>query len=388
MSRPARIAALSVLAVVLIASPASAAKLRKAPSGLAFYTPPKPLPAGKHGDLIWSRTTSNPLSAAARTTLVLYRSTAVDGQPIAVSGTVSIPRGKAPAGGWPVISWAHGTTGIADRCAPSRSPNDPFTSYVVPQLNTWLRKGYAIARTDYPGLGTPGIHPYLIGHSEGRGVIDIVRAARKLNPSVGKSWIAAGHSQGGHAVLFAAADGPKWAPELRLRGVAAFAPASHLGTQARAIGALTAPSGLSAIAALIFEGATTASADVKPDALLSDRALPLLPQVDTKCNTQLGASDSFGGLAPSELLRPGADTSALLTVLDAQNPDLKIRVPTLLLQGLADSTVFSFFTDDLDKELKAKGDKVDYRTYPGVSHGAIVASGLVAANSFFKKRFR
>jgi pimeloyl-ACP methyl ester carboxylesterase len=388
MLRPVRIAALSVLALALVASPAAAAKPRKAPTGLAFYTPPKPLPAGKHGDLIWSRTVSNPLSSAARTTLVLYRSTAVDGKGIAVSGTVSVPRGKAPPGGWPVISWAHGTTGIADSCAPSRAPKDPYTAYIAPELNTWLQKGYAIARTDYEGLGTPGTHPYLIGHSEGRGVIDIVRAARELNPTIGKRWIAAGHSQGGHAALFAAADGPKWAPELRLRGVAAFAPASQVGTQARSIGAFTQPSGLSALAALIVDGAATASPNVKLAELLSDKALALLPQVDTKCLNQLGAADSFGGLAPSELERPGADTAQLLSVLDAQNPDLKITVPILLQQGLSDGTVFSFLTDQLRDQLKAKGDSLDYRTYPGVSHGAIVVAGLPAANTFLKKRFR
>jgi pimeloyl-ACP methyl ester carboxylesterase len=386
MSRPARIAVMTVLALALAATPATAAKPRKAPSGLAFYTAPKPLPAGKHGDLIWSRTVANPLTAAKRTTLVLYRSTALDGKAIAVSGTVSIPKGKPPAGGWPVISWAHGTTGIADRCAPSRAPKDPYTAYVAPQLNAWLNQGYAIARTDYEGLGTAGTHPYLIGHSEGRSVIDAVRAARRLDSRIGKRWIAAGHSQGGHAALFAAADGPTWAPELRLRGVAAFAPASHVGTEARAIGTLTQPSGLSAIAALVLEGARTASPDVKPAELLTDPARALFPQVDTKCDSGLSAADSFGGLAPSELLRPGADTTALLRVLDAQEPGLKITVPVLLLQGLSDSTVFSFFTDGLRDELKTQGDTVDYRTFPGVTHGTIVAKGLPAANTFLKQR--
>ena len=373
---------------MLPATAATAAKRRpaKAPSGNAFYKPPAKL-TGRHGDVVWSRTIRGSLAKASRTTLVLFRSTALDGKPIAVSGTFSVPKGKPPKGGWPVISWAHGTTGIADRCAPSRAPNDAYTSYVAPQLNAWLSRGYAVARTDYEGLGTPGAHPYLIGHSEARSVIDIVRAARKLDPRISKRWIAAGHSQGGQAALFAASDGPSWAPDLRLLGVAAFAPASHLGTQARAIDALTKPSGLSAIAALILRGASTASADIKPNELLTDRALALYPQVDQLCESALGASSSFGGLAPSELLRQGADMTALLKVLDAENPDLPIKVPVLLLQGLADNTVLSFFSDDLRKELAARGVTVDYRTYPGVDHGSIVAKSVSAANTFFRKRF-
>ena len=137
---------------------------------------------------------------------------------------MSIPKTKPPKGGWPVISYAHGTTGVSDECAPSRDSATnlahPYISYIYPVLDAWVKKGYAVMRTDYQGLGTPGVHPFLIGAAEGRGVIDIVRAARQLNAKVGKRWISAGHSQGGHAALFAGAAGAPWAPELKLRGVA------------------------------------------------------------------------------------------------------------------------------------------------------------------------
>src|SRR5437667_269770 len=140
--------------------------------------------------------------------------------------------------------------------APSRAP--AFSSYVRPEFTTWLRRGYALASTDYEGLGTPGVHPFLIGRSEGRGVVDIVRAARALDSRVGRRWVIAGHSQGGHAALWAAALAPSWAPELSFRGVAAFAPASHVGTQVRAAGALTSPSPLTGLGALIVAGAAAA----------------------------------------------------------------------------------------------------------------------------------
>ena len=82
-----------------------------------------------------------------------------------------------------MISWAHGTSGISDNCTPSRNPGGAYTAYVAPQENAWLKQGYAIASTDYEGLGTPGVHPYLVGRSEGRGVLDIARASRQRGPS-------------------------------------------------------------------------------------------------------------------------------------------------------------------------------------------------------------
>src|SRR3954451_17425441 len=156
-----------VLALLLLAAlPAAAdAKVRKGPSGAAFYKPPKHLPGKGHGGLIWARGQSGAaaLKGAGSNRLILYRSTGVKGKAVAVSGAVAIPKGKAPKGGWPVVSWAHGTTGIADSCAPSRDGANPLSSYAYPLLQRWLKAGYAVVRTDYEGLGAPGAHPYLIG---------------------------------------------------------------------------------------------------------------------------------------------------------------------------------------------------------------------------------
>ncbi len=175
-----------------------------APPGLTFYRPPTRLLDGKPGSVIWARGTPTPagVRAAAHTTLVLYRSVLPNGKPTAVSGLIFTPRGKAPKDGWKLISWAHGTTGIADQCAPSR---DPASNYMYPEFNGWLKRGYAIAQTDYQGPGTAGVHLYLVGRAEGASVVDIALAARTLDPSIGRKFAIAGHSQGGQAALFATA---------------------------------------------------------------------------------------------------------------------------------------------------------------------------------------
>ncbi|MGH1559106.1 hypothetical protein ACRAWD_18365 [Caulobacter segnis] len=83
-----------------------------------------------------------------------------------------LPEGAAAGGGWPLIAWAHGTTGVADVCAPSFMPrSDRDQQY----LSAWLAAGYAIVATDYAGLGTPGPHPYLQPRSEGLAVLDSAR---------------------------------------------------------------------------------------------------------------------------------------------------------------------------------------------------------------------
>src|SRR3954471_3580463 len=275
---------LTLATLLLAPSPAtaSAAKVRQGPAGVKFYTPPSPLPGTRHGDLIWARNLSGQpaLAQASSNRLVLYRSTGVDGRPIAVSGTVSLPKGKAPKGGWPVITWAHGTTGIADQCAPSRdtasNPDHLLNAYVYPELNAWLKAGYAVVRTDYEGLGTPGVHPYLNGRSEGRSVLDVVRAARKLSPSLSKRYVIAGHSQGGQAALFAARLAPKYAGGLQLRGTLAYAPVSHLSEQIPLAQSLKDPNpGISSLAALIARGLDVARPQLNVSSLLSEKAAPL-----------------------------------------------------------------------------------------------------------------
>ncbi len=383
---PVLVAAISL--VLLLAATASAKP--KAPAGLAFYNAPARLISGKPGTVIWSRAARTPagLSAAGRTTLVLYRSVLPNGKSTAVSGLIFTPRGKAPKHGWKLISWAHGTTGIADICAPSRDVTNPYTSYMYPDFNQWLKAGYVVAQTDYQGLGTPGTHLYLIGHPEGAAVDNIVLAARQLNPSIGKRFAIAGHSQGGQAALFAAAEAGRDDPGLKLVGVAAFAPASHITTEFKAAGALTGPGGgLSGIGALIGVSAAADSPAVNLGALLTPAARALVPEVQTECLGALSKPNSWGGLAPAKIIQPGADRTALYHVLDGMNPALVIHAPVQILQGTLDTTVFPQFTNQLNTELVAKGDSVDYRTFTGATHGSIVVAGFDAATSFIAKRF-
>ena len=176
------------LILMLSALCAASAGVPQGPAGDAFYVAPLALPAGERGAPVYARALDGTMAlpSAARNTLVLYRSLDDKGQPTVVSGTVSIPAGKAPKGGWPVIAWAHGTTGLNEICAPSRDTEQgPEHGYIVVinnLLDGFIKKGYAVVASDYQGLGVAGFHPFLQGIPTGRNTLDMVRAARVLEP--------------------------------------------------------------------------------------------------------------------------------------------------------------------------------------------------------------
>jgi alpha-beta hydrolase superfamily lysophospholipase len=157
---------------------------------------------------------------------IVYHSTDGGGVPIDMTGVVIVPPGPAPTGGRDIVAWAHGTSGIADGCAPSRN-SWLFDS--IAGLRDLLKRGYIVAATDYQGLGGPGPHPYLIGASAAHSVLDAVRAARAVpHASASNRFALWGESQGGHATLWSAQLAAAYAPELELVGAAADAPTVDL----------------------------------------------------------------------------------------------------------------------------------------------------------------
>jgi pimeloyl-ACP methyl ester carboxylesterase len=349
-----------------------------------------------HGQLLSSsKITGEPaLTAAGKNRLVKYRSVGVDGKAITVSGVVSLPKGNAPKKGWPVISYDHGTTGIADQCAPSRDATDnpahPYNSYVYPLLNRWLKAGYAVVRTDYQGLGTAGVHEYLVGVAEGRSTLDIVRAARKLDKHVSNRFAIAGHSQGGHAAIWAARLAPSWTPDLKLGGTVAFAPASHISELISLARASNSPGGgLSAEGALIIRAIDVVHPGLHLSSLFTDKFAAVYPDTLTKCQPQLAQSDSVGGLAPAEFFKQDADLSGLARAVDKSDPEnLKITSPLDVEQGKQDTTVQPGLTDDLVKQLRGRGAKVVYKKYDNTTHGGVVVSAADHATQYIKQHVR
>jgi pimeloyl-ACP methyl ester carboxylesterase len=189
--------------------------------------------------------------------------------------------------------------------------------------------------------------------------------------------------------LFSAVLAPRWTPELKVRGTVAYAPAARLDEQAPLTRSITTPSGLTGLVAMIVRGVDIAAPSLNVTALLGDQAQALYPRTLTECLPQLGAADSFGGLAPKDLFRDGADLAPALKALDASDPaNLTIRTPVLIEQGEQDTTVFKIFTDQVNTELVKRKAKVKYRVYPGVDHGGIVTAAAKASTTWIGQRLR
>src|SRR5258706_4421418 len=203
------------------AAPTTTTSIVPAPKGLpAFYSFTEPIPT-KPGALIKSERLTLP-KIHGTVYRVMYVSTTVRGKPTPVTGLIAVPNGTPPAGGFPVVSWGHGTNGMADVCAPSFKPDDSETAGLA---NILLDKGWILTASDYQCDGTPGMLPYIAGDSAARNTIDIVPAARDLpGAHASDSYVVWGHSEGGQTAMFADKIGPAYAPELHMNGVAAGAP--------------------------------------------------------------------------------------------------------------------------------------------------------------------
>lgn len=189
---------------------------------------PNPLPDAPPGTLI----DVEPLGEFGEISAhrILYHSRSRKGENIAVSGYVLAPLDDAADSEWPVVAYAHGTTGMADQCAPSATVDSDLRSFggEASLLNQVAALGYVVVATDYEGLGTPGLHPYLVGESEARSILDSVRAVQQMEElNASDKFAVTGISQGGHAALHAGQYWQTYAPELDLVGVVSMAPPSQ-----------------------------------------------------------------------------------------------------------------------------------------------------------------
>ncbi|MER6255094.1 lipase family protein [Streptomyces sp. NPDC001584] len=204
------LAALAASAAIPTATAANAttAATAAAPGDVVSSAPSAfhPLPGQPTGTRAWK---------------IHYRSTTADGAPNIVSGTVIVPQ-DGRTGPRPLITYAVGTVGMGDACAPS--DNFPRGTAMEANLIQQLTlRGWAVVVTDYEGLGTPGVHTYTVGPSAGHAVLDAARAAQRL-PEAGLSATGPvgimGYSQGGQASSWAAELQGSYAPELQVKGTA------------------------------------------------------------------------------------------------------------------------------------------------------------------------
>jgi hypothetical protein len=346
-----------------------------------FYAVPDPLPSGEHGTLLRYQELDDVDLAGATAYRIMYLSESVAGDPIVVTGTALVPAGEAPADGRRILTIAHGTTGIADECAPSKNPRLSELSLMTP----YLEQGYLVAETDYEGLGTPGRHPYLVGESEGRGVLDAAVAAGELpGADAGDQLAIFGYSQGGHGALWAGQLADEWTPDLHLVGTVAGAPASELPVIFAAARNLP----IAGFLYMIIAGFNQAYPDAPLDQVLTPAGETELAAVDSGCTGQV--IGHFARASSSDLLQPEAGaTGEWATLAEENNPgEVATDHPILILHSAADDVVPAALSGALFDRMCGLGQTVERRLYEkGQGHGEAVPDAVSDGFAWIQARF-
>jgi len=357
-----------------------------------FYVLPDPVPAGSPGELVRKqRIFGAPTGAEAWR--ILYHSTDVHGADIIVSGVVLSPVGPAPSGGRTVVSWGHPTTGAAQRCAPSLNVEPPSLMGIVDPfgiegLGDLLAAGYVVAATDYPGMGVAGPDSYLIGTTEGNSLLDAARAAGHIpEAAANQRLLLWGHSQGGHAVLFAAQAARAYAPELDLIGAAVAAPATELGALLKAdigdVAGVTIGSYAFSAYASVY-GPTTPGATL--DTILTPAGVAATPSMYALCllsqTSQLHAIAT--PLIGKYLAADPTSVEPWASLLAANTPAATaLPVPLFVAQGDADTLVKPADTAAFARQQCAAGASVSYLAIRNTGHGLVALRALPELLTWF-----
>jgi hypothetical protein len=367
-ARATVVVAVAALVLAACGSPGGP-KAIPAPHGLpSFYSVPQPLPHTGPGTLLKSARLSVPgLDGTAYR--VMYLSESVTGRLVPVTGLIVVPTRPAPPGGYRVVTWGHGTNGMADQCAPSL---DPTTD--VPLANDLLNQGWEVTASDYQGEGTPGLLPYLVGVSAARNTIDIVRAARHLGAAhASDDYVVWGHSEGGQTAMFSLDIGPTYAPELHLKGVVAGAPPS----QFYAIYQFLQTSPYRYYLFMAAGGFNSAYGDTAAplDQVLTPLGTSLLPDLEKGCSDYIAQITSKYTLAQLTKGDP-FDIPAWKVLLNDNDPGAFTHAspaPLLIIQGGADEQIPVISTQLLATHLCGLGQDLERWIYPGQSHAGVIA---------------
>lgn len=340
---------------------------------------------------------------SADRTVLDYKMLGTDGTENIATALVLTPKTAPPKAGWPIVVWAHGTTGVADTCAPTQRGLSG-TEYLIAQL---VDAGYVVVAPDYEGLGSAGNHPFLNLKSEAYSITDSVVAARdylsKQGKLVSKQWLTIGHSQGGQAALGAAEYASR--AQLEYKGTIAIAPVSYLKdiltlgeesvkNQTTAI-QIPVYAQLDTFSSLVIAGMQGHKVSVNYDQIFKSNLAAVAPKAEVECYDVLGqeigksmltyvanpnnAWENYGRLQPNYQQVP-----VIKNFLEKDSQPLKVKVstPIIIYQGSADTTVPKLATDQLVLNSSQLGTQIDYRTDKDAS--ALWTHGTVYSDNFSK----
>jgi fermentation-respiration switch protein FrsA (DUF1100 family) len=365
-----------------------------APPGLpAFYSQPKPLPR-KFGQLIKFQVAPQQPLTNATSYQVMYTGVGHSGRSTAVTGLVVVPDGTAPAGGWPVIAWGHGTNGMADICAPSLQSDGE-----IPGLATLINDGYAVVASDYQGEGTRRLMPYIVGAAAAGDTIRIVSAAHSLpGVTLSNQYVVWGHSEGGQTAMFSLYGSSYYKniadTNLQEMGVVAGAPPALFSELYNFLVSSPYDYYLLMVAGSYQSYYGKKMAPVT--SIMSKAGRSLLPALDQGCsdyvqnavNAAIAASP--GSTFASFITTNPYSVPAWKTLLDENDPaqfSAPSSVPLLMIQGGDDAQIPPALGQYLQGHECSIGQESQRWQYSGQSHAGVITPSLGDMMTWIGDRF-
>lgn len=347
-----------------------------------FYSTPPNLAAGKPGDLLRKeRFEGYSLPKGASAVRILYHSLSATGKDVATSGVVLIPAGTAPRGGWPVIAWAHGTSGVARLCGPS-TMKDVY--YGDEGLMPMVAAGFAVVATDYHGLGTEGPHQYVNKTAQARDVLYSIPAAHAAVSSLSRRWVVDGHSQGGLAA-FGVAEAEHDLKDADYLGAVSVA---GVAREADFFEHLNDTPGVGFYLAFMAAGMAARYPEFQPRDLLSDGMMAHYRDVTTKGCFYYGYA-VYAATPVGTLLRANWQTIPWVHRFFEANAvgNAPIGGPLFVIAGEADQTVPIAAVRAAVKQLCATKQLITFRSYPGLDHDPTMQQSTPDQLAWIRARF-
>lgn len=348
----------------------------------ALYSTSVDLSRSKRGDLLRHETVAGyslPLSKAVR---ILYHSTDGLGHEVVTSALILLPHGHRPASGWPVIAWAHGTSGEAVQCAPSLMKD---VLYGDEGLSDMLKAGFAIVATDYHGLGTPGTHLWVNKQAQAWDVIYSVSAARAAVSDLGKRWVVDGHSQGGLSVwgvaeLESSHDDPSYLGAVSVSGTSRLDQFVSYINEAN-------PGGFHYLTYLA-SSLSAIDPTFTPESFLSDDVMAHYQDAVQRGCWYYGYA-LYKNLPRGKGVRDGWRESAALQKLQQYSElgSVRISKPLFVITGGADATVPVASAREIITHACTLGSVIEFKVYPGLDHDPTMTKSMPAQLEWIRDRF-
>lgn len=342
-----------------------------ASTGALLAMPGTPAHAETAGTTISATPAPDGFRGLSNGTIIDYWTTRSNGEPVKASGALFVPPGPAPAGGWPIMAYDHGTSGMGPGCGGQTDTTKMSRPKEDQVLQYFVNKGFAVVAPDYLGLGRfdTGPHPYLEISTEAGSTVDLLKAARATDPSLGRTWAVTGFSQGGQAALGTAHLQAAATPDLDFRGTIAVDPESDLEKVTPFVGPWVpeipgqAGTAVNGFVVSMLAGLRDTHPEVDVDSYLTPRGKQALDESQSLCF--LAIMKVVDGMGIGDMLSRPLNDPVFQT---AMNEYMTVPVngydaPILLLLNATDTTVPSPLHAALAAQFAANG--VDFQTVVG-----------------------